>query len=162
MTWLTSQPTKQQVKSMAKAAVLEYWLTLLRAKANTLISLKYLKTEYLGLTKCHPIFTTSGSNPWEVEKATTQARLISGRYRVEALSGHWTPWNRGGMCSLSHKGTVESLLLSCPSLSPTRETLMNMCWSFMIKAPLLSSDQVLPGNGPSSVLAGLLHHGPSH
>ena len=146
LTWLTSQPTKQQVKSMAKAAVVQYWLAILRAKANTLTSLKYLKTEYLGLLKCHPIFTTSGSNPWEVEKATTQARLLSGRYRVEALSGHWTPWNRGGMCTLpecwnteqSHKGTVESLLLSCPSLSLTRDTLMHMCWSFMVKVPQLS------------------------
>ena len=146
LAWLTSQPTKQQVKSMAKARVVEYWLAILRAKASTLTSLRYLRTEYLGLLKCHPIFTTSGSNPWEVEKATTQARLLSGRYRVEALSGHWTPWNRGGMCSLpdcwntvqSHKGTVESLLLSCPSLSLTRDDLMQMCWSFMVKAPQLS------------------------
>ena len=56
---------------------------------------------------------------------------MSGRYRVEALSGHWIPWNREGYCtlpgcwktSLSHKGTVETFLVSCPSLSSTRQYL---------------------------------------
>ena len=66
--------------------VLQYWLALLRTQASSLPSLRYLRTEYLGLTRCHPIFTTCGSSPWEVEKATTQARLLSGRYRMEALS----------------------------------------------------------------------------
>jgi hypothetical protein len=145
--WLSSQPTKIQVKKMAKVAVLQYWLAILRTQASSLSSLRYLKTEYMGLTKCHSIFTTCGSSPWEVEKATTQARLLSGRYRVEALSGHWVPWNRGGLCSLpscwgteeSHKGTVESLLLSCPSLSTTRANLMQFCWSFLHKFPQLIS-----------------------
>ena len=100
LVWLSSQPTKVQVKTMVKAAVLQYWLTDLRSKASTLTSLKFLKTQYLGLTKCHPIYSTCGSSPWEVEKATTQARMLSGRYRVEALTGHWVACNREGLCSL--------------------------------------------------------------
>ena len=75
-----------------------------------------------------PLYTTCVSSPWEVEKAVTQARLLSGRYRLEALSGHWTPGNREGLCTLpecwgtsaSHRGDVKSFLLSCPSLSVTR------------------------------------------
>ena len=74
------------------------------------------------------MFKYCGSSPWQTEKATTQARLLSGRYRVEALSGHWVPWNKGGLCTLpdcwntnlAHKGTVESFLLTCPSLTSTR------------------------------------------
>ena len=147
LVWLSSQPTKLELKRLVKSAVTQYWLAQMRTKASSLTSLRYLKTEYLGLSKCHSIFTTCGSSPWEVEKATTQARLLSGRYRVEALSGHWVPWNRGGLCSLptcwgseeSHKGTVESLLLSCPSLSTTRANLMQFCWSFLHKFPLLIS-----------------------
>ena len=73
--------------------------------------------------------------PWEVEKATTQARLLPGRYGVEALSEHWVPWNKEGLCSVplcwgsddDHKGTVESLLLSCPFLSVTRADMMELC-----------------------------------
>ena len=114
-----------------KAAVTEYWLDQLRTKADTLSSLQYLRTKYLGLSKCHPIFRSCGSSPWEVEKGTNQARLLSGRFRVEALTGHWDPGNREGLCTLPecwrtldwHKGSVEHFLLSCPSLSSARQTL---------------------------------------
>ena len=129
--WLDSRPSKQIVKSKVKAAVMEYWLDQLRTKADTLSSLQYLRTKYLGLSKCHPIFRSCGSSPWEVEKGTTQARLLSGRFRVEALTGHWDPGNREGLCTLPecwrtldwHKGSVEHFLLSCPSLSSARQTL---------------------------------------
>ena len=131
MLWISYKPTKYQVKTMAKAAVTDYWLEKLRLKAEGLISLKYLKSRFLGLSRCHPIFWTCGSSPWEVDKATTQARLLSGRYRLESLTSHWVPWNREGMCSLpdcwktavAHEGTVQSFLLDCPSLSSTRQVL---------------------------------------
>jgi len=53
-TWLSAQPTKLQVKFLAKDAVLRYWLQQFRAQADSLPSLKYLQTRYMGLTKCHP------------------------------------------------------------------------------------------------------------
>jgi hypothetical protein len=126
--WLHNQPSKHQVKTMARSAVIQFWLAKLRSQADHLSSLKYLQTNFLGLSTCHPMFRLCGSSPREVEKASCQARLLSGRYRVEALSGHWTPWNKEGLCTLqecwrtahAHKGTVESLLTSCHSLSPTR------------------------------------------
>ena len=144
--WLTIQPTKLQVKAVCKSAVLRFWLDRMRTHADSLPSLKYLRTGFLGLTKCHPMFTTCGSSPWEVEKATTQARLLSGRYRVEALSGHWVPWNKEGMCVLPgcwrtsnhHKGTVENMLLSCSSLSPTRQNLVQFNISFLQANPHLA------------------------
>ena len=141
--WLSYQPSKNQVKRITKSAVLQFWLDKLRNQAATLPSLQYLITEYLGLTRCHAIFWTCGSSPWELEKATTQARFLSGRYRVEALSGHWVPWNKDGMCTLpecwrterAHKGTLESLLLSCPSLSPTRDSLLEFQSNFFLTHP---------------------------
>ena len=130
---------------MAKAAVLQYWLNKLRCKADSLISLQYLKSRFMGLTRCHPLYRSCGSSPWEVEKATTQARLLSGRYRVEALTGHWVPWNKEGFCSLpecwgtqaSHKGTVEDFLLSCPSLANARLALAEFSMSFLQVNPHL-------------------------
>ena len=98
--WLSGRPNKSQVKSMTRAAVLQHTLDKMRSKADTLPSLQYLRTRFLGLTKCHPLFRSCRSSPWELEKATTQARILSGRFRVEALTGHWVPWNREGMCSL--------------------------------------------------------------
>ena len=128
---------------MTRAAVLQHTLDKMRSKADTLPSLQYLRTRFLGLTKCHPLFRSCRSSPWELEKATTQARILSGRFRVEALTGHWVPWNREGMCSLpecwrtdqSHKGTVECFLLSCPSLADARAGLDRFMSSFLEANP---------------------------
>ena len=130
---------------MAKLAVLQYWRDQLQCKADSLSSLCYLRTGFMSLTTCHPLFLSCGSSPWEVEKAVTQSRLLSGRYRLEALSGHWTPGNRDGMCSLpecwatpaSHIGNVEAFLLTCPSLSPTRIELTISNLRFLHDYPLL-------------------------
>ena len=141
--WLSSKPSKQQMKTLTKSAVLQHWLNTLRSQADTLSSLQYLQTKFLGLTRCHPLFRSCGSSPWEVEKATTQARLLSGRYRLESLTKHWVPWNREGLCSLpdcwgssaSHEGTIECFLLSCPSLSPTSIALADYKTSFLKSNP---------------------------
>ena len=144
--WLSAKPGKTQVKAMTRSAVLQVTLNKMRTKADSLPSLQYLKTSFLGLTKCHPLFRSCGSSPWELEKATTQARILSGRFRVEALTGHWVPWNREGMCSLpdcwrteqSHKGTLEAFLTSCPSLSDTRMELEQYNSSFLQTNPSLA------------------------
>ena len=90
--WLLANHSKLQVKKMARAAVLEFWLAKLRSQADVLPSLKYLQTGFMGLSTCHPLFRLCGSSQWEVEKAVSQARLLSGRYRVEAISCHWIAW----------------------------------------------------------------------
>jgi hypothetical protein len=147
VTWIASQPSKIQVKTMARNAVLEYWHARLVAKADSLESLSHLRTRCLSLTSCHPIFLSCGSSPWETEKATTQARLLSGRYRLEVLTSHWTPWNRDGLCSLpecwgtdaSHKGSVEAFLLGCPSLSVVRTELTESVLKFYRDYPDLEN-----------------------
>ena len=144
-TWLNTRPSKLQVKTMTKLGVLQYWRVKLQSKADSLPSLCYLRTGFMSLTTCHPLFLSCGSSPWEVEKAVIQSRLLSGRYRLEALSGHWTPGNKDGMCSLpecwatpaSHKGNVEAFLLTCPSLSPTRDELTISSQRFLHDNPHL-------------------------
>ena len=128
ITWLTNKPSKLQSKKVTKAAVLEFWLDRLRVQADKVDSLCNLKTSYLGLTECHPLFSTCRSSPWETEKAVTQARLLSGRARLESVSKHWSPGNRLGLCTLpdcwetpsSHYGDLTAFLLTCPSLASTR------------------------------------------
>jgi hypothetical protein len=53
--WLSSRLSKLKVKAMTKPAVLQYWLHHFRTKAGSLPSIQYMKTSFLGLTKCHPI-----------------------------------------------------------------------------------------------------------
>ena len=48
----------------------------------------------MSLTKPHPIWTTPGSNPYEIAKAVQQARFLSGRYR-SANSGRYRSANSG-------------------------------------------------------------------
>ena len=144
--WIMSKPSKVQVKSMIRSAVTNYWLVNLHAHAVSLSSLRYLRTNYLGLTRCHPMFIFCGSSTWEVEKVLLQARLLSGRFCIEALSGHWVSWNKDGLCTLpegwntpdKHKGTVEEFLLSCSSLSPTRRSLSPLLDTFMSSNPDLA------------------------
>ena len=74
-------------------------------------------------------------------------KLLSGRYRVEKLSGHWTPWNKEGLCTLpacwktpsSHLGTVEAFLLSCASLSHTRNALEHSTVQFFQASSILET-----------------------
>jgi hypothetical protein len=145
LTWLDTRPSKLQVKVMVRSAVLQYWRVKLQIKADSLPSLCYLRTGFMSWTRSHPLFLSCGSSPWEVEKAVTQSRLLSGRYRLEALSGHWTPGNRNGLCSLpecwatpaSHKGNVEAFLMTCPSLAATRVELTIANHRFMHDHPHL-------------------------
>ena len=81
----------------------------------------------MSLRSAHTLGTTAGSNSFEVSKAIVQAQMLSGRYPTDYLSRHWT--NRDGSCSLpscrdmNTPGTLEHLLLSCPSLASCRENL---------------------------------------
>ena len=71
----------------------------------------------------HPIYGTAGSNPYEVAKAVVQGRMLSGRYRTELLTRHWSS-NQLGFC----KGifcnqvpeSLEHILLWCPSYNQIR------------------------------------------
>jgi hypothetical protein len=75
---LDNPPNKEAFKKLIKARVVDYWETKLRGEASLLSSLVYFKPEFMSLTKPHPIWTTAGSNPYEVSKAIQQARFLSG------------------------------------------------------------------------------------
>ena len=94
---MDNPPNREAFKKLIKARVVDYWERKLRGEASLLSSLVYFKPEYMSLTKPHPIWSTAGSNPYEVSKAVQQARFLSGRYRSEYLSRHWTN-NKEGYC----------------------------------------------------------------
>ena len=58
-----------------------WWQKKLRVEAAPLSSLSMFKTNFMSLSRTHPIWTSAGVSPYEVEKATIQARMLSGRYR---------------------------------------------------------------------------------
>ena len=122
--------------------VLNYWETNLRGEASNLKSLRFFKLELLSLTKPHPIFISAGSSSYEVSKASVQALYLSGRYRTEKLSRHWST-NPEGYCQcpscLGHQVVEdeEHILLHCGSLAPTCTSLAMLTVSYSKSNPLI-------------------------
>ena len=94
---------------------------------NSLSSLSYFKPAYMSLSSAHPIWTTCQENSFEISKAIVQAKLLSGRYRSDRLLRHFDKTLTGD-CSLCQDsdGSIEHLLLLCPSLSQCRNQQLNM------------------------------------
>ena len=120
---------KERFKRLAKSKILEYWQALLRAEAAPMSSLMYFKPELYSLSRAHYMWTTAAGHPFESSKSTVLAKMVSGRFRSEALCRHWSA-NRHGYCRAPscHQvyGTLEHLLVSCPALDTVREGLYSM------------------------------------
>ena len=139
--YLLSHPlSKGAFKSLVKRKIVEYWQALLRVEADSMRSMKYFKSELYSLTRCHYIWSTAASNPYECSKSTVLARMISGRFRSEALCRHWST-NRSGYCRAPTcyqiYGTLEHLLVSCPALESVRERLYTMWLDRSVMFPSL-------------------------
>ena len=138
----TNPPNKSSFKRLAKSKVLDFWEAKLRADASHLSSLTFFKPEFYSLSKPHPIFTTAGNNPYEVEKACCQARMLSGRYRTCWLARHWSG-NSAGFCSLPNcrenptPGTLLHILTECDDLSPSRQRVFTMWHEYLRDKPHL-------------------------
>ena len=106
---------KPKFKALVKSRVVDYWEVKLRSDALSLSSLKFFHPHYMSLLKPHPLWTTCGANPFEVNKAIVQARMLSGRYPTDKLVRHWSK-NKSCVCLLlgcsgSALGSLEHLLL---------------------------------------------------
>ena len=128
ITLLQSPISKESFKSLAKSRVVDYWEQLLRSEAQHLPSLTYFNPHFMSLTKPHPIWTTCHNNTYEVCKAITQAKMLSGRYRTDRLLRHFTDNSEGicQICTSKSIGSIEHILLACPSLENHRVKLMRM------------------------------------
>ena len=139
---LSNPPPKEAFKSQVKRKIIGYWEALLRVEASPLGSLKYFKPELYSLTKAHYIWTSAASNPFECSKSTVLAKMVSGRFRTEMLSRHWSA-NKAGYCRAPScqkmPGTLEHLLVVCPDLDPVRERLFTMWLERTVMFPALHS-----------------------
>ena len=122
---LQSPPSKDQYKNMVKKRIISYWEIKLREDAASLESLVYFHPQYMSLTCPHPVWTTAGSNPYQVVMSTIQASMMTGRYRTEALRSHWSPGNSGYCQAPSCRELychedLQHILAVCGSLEPTR------------------------------------------
>ena len=90
------------------------------------------------------MWSSAGSNPYEVEKACCQARMLSGRYRTCYLARHWSG-NSSGNCSLQNcsqspkLGTLSHILTECVDLQPARLRVFSLWADCMERDPELIS-----------------------
>ena len=137
---LTNPSSKSLFKNTAKSRVFDYWETKLRAKAASLDSLCFFKSDFYSLRKPHPIWRTAGANPHEVQKACSQAKMISGRYRTCQLTRHWSG-DSSGECSLPScrlspvVGSLPHILIDCPDLQPARERVFSLWADYLEDKP---------------------------
>ena len=88
--------------------------------------------------------SSCGSRSFEVHKSFFVAKMLSGRYLTDMQQRHWTN-NKTGYCLLpgcaSHHipGTLEHLLLFCPSINLKRLTLLNLGRLISQEHPALSA-----------------------
>lgn len=139
---LTNPPSKLTYKKLAKSKIIDFWETKLRQDAAPLDSLVYFQPQFYSLSKPHPIWSSAGSNPYEVEKACCQARMLSGRYRTCWLSRHWSGDSTGKCslpsCSLSPTpGTLPHILTECEDLQPARQRVFSLWSDYMRDNPIL-------------------------
>ena len=86
---LQSSPTKSAFKILVKKKIIDLWESTLREEAAKLPSLRFFNPLCMSIQKSHPLWTTAGSSPAKVAKATVQALMLLGRYRTESLTKHW-------------------------------------------------------------------------
>ena len=132
---LQSPPTVYQWKTLTKSKVIDWHEKKFRAEAELLPSLQYFKPQFMSLSAPHPIWTSAGS-PYEVSKAVIAARMMSGRYRTDRLSRHWTYDNPDGLCRLpgcsDQEGNLQHILLTCPALFESRCKMISLWSSYMV------------------------------
>ena len=153
ITILQSCFSKDIFKKMCKKKVVSYWESVLRAEAFSLSSLSFFKSPFMSLCKPHPLWSTAGSSPAKVAKATVQALLLSGRYRLETLMKHWTS-NKNGTCLLSPqcsdiKEDLSHFLCICPALLSYRQKLLRYTWEVAVQLPEQVANLLLQLCNPS-------------
>ena len=81
----------------------------------------------MSLQNPHPLWTTSKDNPFEINKSLVVAKMLSGQYRSDWHSRHWSKINKDGFCPLcpgsSIPGKLEHMLIFCPALDDKRALL---------------------------------------
>ena len=112
--------------------MVDFWQTKFRDVASSKPSLTYFKPQFMTLQTPHPLWTTSKDNPFEINKSLVVAKMLSGQYRSDWHSRHWSKLNKDGFCPLcpesSTPGTLEHMLVACPALDEKRMLIFNF-WS---------------------------------
>jgi hypothetical protein len=159
---LANPPRKGEWKAAARLRVLDHWTQKMRAHAASLPSLALFRASHMSLASPSPIWTSCGSDQFEVKKATVQARMASGRYRTCWLRRHWSGDSTGVCrvpgCTGETPGTLLHLATGqCPGLAAATEAAARHWADFLLLHPHLDPVvQMLLATEPEEFLSFLL------
>ena len=110
----------------------------------------------MSLSSPHPLITSCGSNPYEINKSIIQLKMLSGRYRCDKLLSNFHPSN-SPKCQLSCDspdsfGDLPHLLIHCSSLATRRSVLYEYWDSIASKHPACSLIVTNMKLAPESIL----------
>ena len=142
---LLDKPLPQkEFKTLCRERVFEFWQKEMAMKCSNLSSLRFLRSDFLPLSKPHPIWSSlPGNNPYEVRSARIQALLLTGKYATEHVSRFWSG-NPSGYCRLPSCQnseiieTREHFLLQCAALDNNRRRLYSLSSTLLADLPLLT------------------------
>ena len=107
----------------------------------------------MSLSKPHPLWTTCGSNPYEVNKACIQAKYLSGRFRTDTLLHHFNKAN-SKFCQLHPDdavvGDLVHLLVHCPVLAERRAAIFDYWDTLAADSPPCLEILQLAKSGPTT------------
>ena len=91
----------------------------------------------------HIVWTSTGSNPREVRKATFKARMLLGTYILQATRAAFNQ-TRNTQCPMCKEGEEDMVhfIAECPTLSPHRDHTMKMIMAII---PLVLQEHPLTG-----------------
>ena len=152
---LSSPPSKYSFKHQVDKKVTLHWENLLRIEAAGLTSLRCFMASNCSVKFPHIVWSTARSS-FESRKATCLARMMSGRFRSEYLTRHWST-NKQGLCLAETcrdtVGDLEHMLVLCPALAPVRARMWNLMFDkAMAFPPLYTFFLALEKSPPSTKL----------
>ena len=141
---LQQPTTKGRWKSTCRSKVLDCWESQYRGEAVHLDSLLHFKSNYFSLSKPPRILATAQS-PYEVSRALTAVRMMSGRYVSDHRTRHWDGANPEGLCRLcppsqgqpAPQGDLAHQLLLCQGLQEARHRAVQLWAAHMADRPHL-------------------------
>ena len=115
-------------KAHYKSTVQSFWENIIYTEAPRKKTLSWLIPQERG--KCHPLWLSCRGNPFHINAASTRARMLTGRFRVQATISKFSKGDISPTCCLCGLETedIEHMVARCPSLAEVRsEKIKELC-----------------------------------
>jgi hypothetical protein len=107
---------KIEWKGIVKKSINIYWNTKLQLDCQSKSSLSLLRTTSLEMGKTHIVWDSINNSVWDVRKAITKARMLTGTYMLQTLKSKFNQSEVDPTCPICRleTETITHVITSCP------------------------------------------------